>query len=178
MHEKYNQKYPYLWGINRYKGKYQVDDQVPGMNMTVSRAILSPTRQFVILVKMIIEEAKKRKAFHLIHGMCQNTGGGLTKIKHLGRRIHYMKYINNWAPFFLFIKKATRESYYNMQKTFNCGFGLDIVGSPYQNILSDVMASVSERSGVKYWQVGGCADARREKNKITIHDWRGKDYKY
>lgn len=178
MDTSYNKKYPYLAGYNRYNGRNKVSDRIHSINMGVSEAILSPTRQWAIIIKMIIEEAKKRKAFPLIHGICMNTGGGLTKIMHLGQRIHYRKNIPLWGNFFQFIQKETGETWYNMHKTFNCGFGLDVVGDPKNGILEDILQTVFERSQVCFWEIGDCHISEKEKNKLTITDYYGKEYEY
>jgi len=179
MWKRYTRKYPQLWGENDYVGRFKVNDQFPGLGMTVSEAILSTTRQWSIIIKMIIEEAKRRNAFHLIHGICMNTGGGLTKIKNLGQGIHYLKTIPFIAPYFLVFQKETGESNFNMMKTFNCGIGLEVVGSGKEGILEDILSTVSRSTNVQCYPLGECFYSNSPENKLTIRIGEDKEeYNY
>lgn len=157
MHKEYAEKYPFLCREDKpYRGRYRVDDYVRELEMTVGEAILSPTRQWAIVIKLLIDELKKRKAFHILHGISMNTGGGATKIKNLGKDIVYRKYMPEPLPYFKFIQRETKEDWRNMFTTFNMGIGLDIVGSDKNGILSKAIKAVSRQTKIKSYKLGSC----------------------
>jgi len=164
----YSLKYPNLWGANPYVGKYKVNDIIPGLGMGVSEAILSTTRQWPVLIKMILDEAKKRKVFHKIHGLCMNTGGGLTKSKNLGQGILYIKEIPRPPAFFTFVKEATGENWQGMFQSLNCGIFLEIYVPADDEILPDIINQVSQKSGVKSYYLGRCKSSSDGKNHVTV----------
>jgi phosphoribosylformylglycinamidine cyclo-ligase len=163
----YNKKYPFLAGSNKYQGKYKVDDYSEELGMTVSEAILSPMRQWAIVVKILIEELKKRKAFHLLHGLCLNTGGGLTKVRSLGKNMLYIKQIKDCPALFKLIQSESKESWENMCVTFNMGIGLEVVGSGEGGILKDVIDFVSKETDIKSFEFGKCEKAK-ERNEVNL----------
>jgi len=168
MHESYNKKYPFLAGSNKYGGKYKAGDKIPELGMTVSEAILSPMRQWAIIAKMLIRELKKQNAFQLLHGICVNTGGGLTKIKSLGKNIRYVKNISEPPALFKLIQSESGESWENMCVAFNAGVGLEVVGSGEGGILEKVIDAVSQNSGVEFFELGVCEKAI-EKNEVALN---------
>ena len=105
MLENYGKKYPFLIRRDgKYQGRFAVTDK-PKMlgGMTVSQALLSPTRQWAILIRLLIEKLKQEKIFHLLHGISLNTGGGATKITHVGQGILYFKTMPYPPPIFYLI---------------------------------------------------------------------------
>lgn len=167
MHASYNEKYPFLAGSNKYLGKYKVDDYLEELEMTASDAILSPMRQWAIVIKILIAELKKRKAFHLLHGLCLNTGGGLTKVRSLGKNIRYVKEIQACPPLFKLIQAESQESWENMSVTFNMGIGLEVVGSGEGGILKEAIDLVSKEIGVEFYELGKCEETKG-KNEVVL----------
>lgn len=168
MHTGYNKKYPFLFGKNKYNGKYRVGDFLEELDMTVGEAILSPMRQWAIVVKLLIDELNKKNAFSLVHGIAINTGGGLTKIKNLGKGIRYEKKIPDPPALFKLIQKESGESWENMCVAFNMGIGLELVGSPEGDILKDAVEKISEKTKVASFELGACKKAKSDKNEVAV----------
>lgn len=165
MHKEYAKKYPFLCREGKpYRGKFRTDDYIKELGMTVGEAILSPTRQWAIVIKLLIDELKKRRAFHLLHGISMNTGGGATKIKNLGKNIVYKKRMPEPLPYFKFIQRETKEKWVNMYTTLNMGVGLDIVGSDRNGILAEAIKEVSRQTKIRSYKLGEC-----EKSNLPNH---------
>ncbi len=170
MDKSYSEKYPFLSNEkSSYQGKYKVNNQPEILKgMTVSEAILSPTRQWALVIKLMIEELKKRDSLHLLHGISMNTGGGATKIGHVGSGIIYKKRIPKVPPIFELIQKETSETWRNMLETFNCGVGIDVVGEDSPEF-AEVMQIISEQTHIKLYELGVCEkNSSDNKNKIIL----------
>jgi phosphoribosylformylglycinamidine cyclo-ligase len=167
MDTGYNEKYPFLAGSNSYQGKYKANDYLDELGMTVGEAILSPMRQWAIVIKMLIEEIEGKESLHLLHGLCLNTGGGLTKVRSLGENIRYIKEISDCPPFFKLIQNESKESWENMCVTFNMGIGLEIIGSSEGGILNRAIETVSKNTTVKSFEIGKCEKAKG-RNEVAL----------
>lgn len=168
MRADYAPKYPFLVREKYpYLGKYKVEEYVDELGMTVSEAILSPTRQWAIVIKILIKELKRRKALYLLHGLCLNTGGGLTKVRSLGNNIRYIKQITDCPALFKLIQSESKESWENMCVTFNMGIGMEVVGSDEGGILKEAIAFVSKETGVESYELGKCEKAKG-KNEVEL----------
>ncbi|MFA5753872.1 MAG: hypothetical protein WC905_00735 [Patescibacteria group bacterium] len=173
MNRRYNQKFPALKRAGKfYKGRFDYDF-CPNIlqGMSVGEALLSPTRQWAIVIKKIIIALKKKNASHLLHGITMNTGGGATKILNLGLGgIEYVKGMPIAPPICQLIQKESQESWHNMYKSFNCGVGIDVVGE-HNPILNTVLKQVAHDCGLPLYTMGVClrfADEKNAKNKVTL----------
>lgn len=177
MSKDYNRKYPFLHFPKKgYFGRFRVGD-LDDID-DVSQAILSPTRHWPIVIKLLIERLKACKAFHLLHGITMNTGGGATKILNLGQEIHYRKKMpSDWPALFKLIQRETSETEKNMFTTFNTGIGLDIVGSPKGGELWRAVRLVSAQTKIKCWKLGDCLRSRTGANHLTLKSGENK-YEY
>src|SRR5699024_4289103 len=73
--EKYPETYSPTIDISKvYCGKYKVGDKLPGCDVDVVDAILSPTRTYAPIIRDVL--AAKRDS---IHGIIHCTGGGQGK---------------------------------------------------------------------------------------------------
>ncbi|PIV83442.1 MAG: hypothetical protein COW51_04405, partial [Candidatus Moranbacteria bacterium CG17_big_fil_post_rev_8_21_14_2_50_44_12] len=144
------------------------EDYQEELEMTVGKAILSPMRQWAIVIKLLIDELKKKEAFRLLHGISINTGGGLTKISNLGKGIKYVKKIPDPPPLFRLIQSESGESWKNMCVTFNMGIGMEAVGSGEGGILKDAIDSVSKKTNVAFYELGKCERNKNKGNKVNI----------
>jgi phosphoribosylformylglycinamidine cyclo-ligase len=170
MSDEYGKKYPFLIRRDgRYEGRFSITS-APDMlhGMTVSEAILSPTRQWAILIRALIERLKARNILHMLHGISMNTGGGATKIVHVGKGIKYVK--NKMPappPIFLLIQNESQETWRNMYKSFNCGVGIDVVGEKNKEF-EDALRQVSKAAKVKLYELGECYKNKGEENKVIL----------
>lgn len=139
----FNEEYPDLGDGLFYEGRFHPGD-IPEIldGMTVGEAILSPTRQWALVIRKIIEELKYRGLFHMLHGISINTGGGASKIKNIGKEVMYMKKMPTPSPLFRFIQAETKQPWQYMYTTFNCKIGVDIVGEDKAEFVDAVEAAV------------------------------------
>jgi phosphoribosylformylglycinamidine cyclo-ligase len=177
MHEMYSRKYPFLCRSGRqFEGRFLINHVPKGLGMSVDHALLSPTRQWAIVIKMLVDELKARKAFHLLHGISMNTGGGATKVLNLGEGIWFDKTMPTPSPIFRLIQQEANESWEGMYPTFNMGVGLDIVGSPKGGALYQAIRAVSRKSRVRSLKLGKCRCARDGRNHIRLKSEFGTFY--
>ena len=169
-HEDYGKQYPKLFRTEKLpQGRYRPGDTASGLDMTVWEAMMSPTRQWAIVIKMLIDELEARNSRHLLHGIVMNTGGGLTKCLRVGRGITYRMLIPEFPPIFKLIQNEAGVSLGNMFTTYNCGIGLVVIGSPESGILQAAIGAVSEKSSVAALLLGSCSQSRDEENHVIIH---------
>ena len=169
MDKSYSQKYPFLSSkTSAYRGKYKIDDQPKILKgMTVGEALLSPTRQWALVIKKIIEKLKEKNSLDLLHGISMNTGGGATKIGHIGKGILYKKVMPEASPIFQLIQRESGESWENMFETFNCGVGIDVVGAD-ENVFAEVMKAVAKETQIALYDLGACEEMDTENNKVVL----------
>lgn len=137
-----------------YKGKYFPNDcpDILG-GMSVGEAILSPTRQWPIVIREIIMELKEHDLFHMLHGITINTGGGATKIANIGHGVTYIKNMPEPSPLFSFIQEETGQPWKHMFTTFNCKIGVDIVGED-NVIFKGAVELAVKRCGLEMSELG------------------------
>ena len=88
----YKDRYPETFSPtidNRYayKGNFVLEDELPGSDgMTISQALLSPTRTYLPPVQAILKEH-----FDDVKGIIHCSGGGVTKSINFGTGLHYIK---------------------------------------------------------------------------------------
>ncbi|MDO9399282.1 MAG: AIR synthase-related protein [bacterium] len=130
LSSKYKEKYPESFApeISNfcYTGKFNLNDKLPNTNLTIGKAILSPTRTYAPVIKEVLNKYKNS-----ISAVFHNTGGGQTKCLNFGNNIKYIK--NNLfpiPPIFKLIKENTSLSQYEMHRVFNMGHRMEIVCDP------------------------------------------------
>lgn len=169
MDISFNEKYPTLGDGVFYKGHYRPNDKPEILGgMSVGEAILSPTRQWPIVIREIISELKVCGVFHMLHGITMNTGGGATKIANIGAGMTYIKNMPEPAPLFRFIQTETQEFWQNMYKTFNCGIGLDIVGENNPEFVRAVKSAVWS-CGLETFELGSVEASLDDKNHVILN---------
>ena len=161
MHPRYGKKYPQLirdGGV--FEGAEYADSQI-------SYALVSPTRHFSIVIKLIIEALQEKNIFHMLHGISMNTGGGATKIAHVGDGIVYHKTMPEPPVLFRDIQEKSGESWRNMFESFNCGVGIDVVGEDNPEF-SEVMNYISKQTSIALYDLGVCESGNPGQNKIIL----------
>jgi phosphoribosylformylglycinamidine cyclo-ligase len=174
----YQKKYPFLrTEKNAFRGPFKIDKHIDSLNMTVGEALLSPTRQWAIVMKKVIEGCKNDGCFDKLHAIVMNTGGGLTKCVHVGKGIRYEKKIPPFLPIFQLIQDVSRETTLGMMKTFNCGIGLEVIGNNSDGCLGKVIADVSDKSGISAYTMGHCLPTQDPsgENEVVV-EYKGQKY--
>jgi phosphoribosylaminoimidazole (AIR) synthetase len=146
--------------------------------MTVSEALLSPTRQWAIVIKKIMEELKKQNALEMLHGISMNTGGGATKIKNIGGGgFLYIKNMPYPPALFQLIKNESFETWENMYQSFNCGIGIDVVGEN-NPVFDKALQKVSDDCTISVYKTGSAHRIPDNgKNEVVVKTVFG-DFKY
>jgi len=144
MNAKYNQLYPQLKREEDfYKGSFSVEKRPEILQgMSVSEALMSPTRQWAIVIRELISDLIEKNLLHMLHGITMNTGGGATKISNIGSGMIYRKRMPEPPPIFRLIQQESGEQWKHMYKSFNCGIGLDIVGENNPQFIDSIKQSV------------------------------------
>ena len=118
-----------------YSGSYKLNDELRMTNdesrhssfPTVGRLVLSPTRTYAPVVKVLLDQLRPR-----IHGMVHCTGGAQTKVLHfVGDNCCVIK--DNMfpvPPLFRIIAEESGADWSEMYKVFNCGHRLEVYVSP------------------------------------------------
>lgn len=170
MWSGYEEMYPHL---GTHQGRYKVGEKSASpFDFVVSEAIISPTRQWAILIKELLQELKNSDLYSDLHGISMNTGGGATKISHVGHAIDYHKEMPMPPEIFQFIQSESGESWKAMYKNFNCGVGLDVVGADSPRF-RDVLNRVSDKTHVRLYELGECEPSSDGINQVTIKTQQG-----
>lgn len=168
IHPDYVEQYPNLLpaGVT-FNGRFHVNDPSGIYDMTIAQVLLSPTRQWAILIKILIDKLCADDAFHLLHGISVNTGGGATKIVNVGTGgIVYHKTMPKPLGIFQLIQRESQECWRNMFRSFNCGIGIDVVGDSH---LEPYLNAVEIETGVRLHKLGCCeADISSDKNRVVL----------
>lgn len=104
-----------------YCGKYRLTDILPGTDVTVGAAILSPTRTFLPIIVPVIEKYKDQ-----ISGIIHCTGGGQAKCRDFGKNICIVKdNLFELPPIFKAIYESGEIPMKEMYQVFNCGHRIE-----------------------------------------------------
>ena len=114
-----------------YSGHYDLGSTVSGVPVgtlpSVGRLVLSPTRTYAPVVKVLLDQLRPR-----IHGMVHCTGGAQTKVLHfVGDNCRVVK--DNMfpvPPLFRIIAEESGADWSEMYKVFNCGHRMEVYVSP------------------------------------------------
>jgi len=178
LHADYQAKYPFLRSEkNAFRGRFFVDDKPSGLGMTVGKALISPTRQWAIAMKMVIDRLKEKNEFDRLHAIVMNTGGGLTKCGHVGKRIRYYKEVPPVLPIFQLIQEEAKETWRNMLKSFNCGIGVEFIGDNNGGHLQAALEWASQESGIDLFELGTAFESKSAngENEVVVN-YGGTEY--
>jgi phosphoribosylformylglycinamidine cyclo-ligase len=105
-----------------YSGSKRLTDPVDGTELTVGQLILSPTRTYAPVAKVLLDELRPH-----IHGMVHCSGGAQTKVLHFVEDLHIIKdNLFPIPPLFRLIQAESGTSWSEMYKVFNMGHRLEI----------------------------------------------------
>lgn len=177
LSKDYLKKYPETCDLKTdeaylYCGPYQLTDPLPGADMAVGEALMSPTRTYAPIIKKLLTEHRE-----YIHGMVHCSGGGQTKCIRFGDGVHYIKdSLMTTPPIFRAIQEASGTSDKEMFRVYNMGHRMEIYCPPEA---ADTIIATSNAFGVAA-QVIGRTEAsldKKGKNHVSIvHNGKTLEY--
>ena len=170
----YAEKYPESYDSNVqqdlvYCGPYHLGDPLPGSQLTVGEALLSPTRSYAPVIQTLVKELGSE-----IKGLIHCSGGAQTKCLKFGTGTHYIKEnLFPVPPIFSAIQQASSTRWNEMYKVFNMGHRMEIYLHPSQ---VDTVLSVAASFNIVAQQVGYTESA--ENNHLWLTDSNGDQQTY
>lgn len=144
-----------------YSGSKRLTDTISinGQDVTVGKLILSPTRTYLPVLKIILDKLKNN-----ISGIIHCTGGAQTKVEKFINNKHIIKdSLMEIPPLFQLIKEESGTAYKEMYKVFNMGHRLEIyLSESHAQEVIDIASSFNIDAKV----IGRVEDA--EKNQVSI----------
>lgn len=164
----YRETYPETWDSNTdpsliYCGPYRLDDALPGSEMSVGDALLSPTRTYAPVIAKLLSEHRSD-----IHGIVHCSGGGQTKCLRFGKGVHFLKNkLFPTPPLFSEIQKASGTSLSEMYQVYNMGHRMEVYCP--DSLVAQVIAT-AESFGIEAQVVGQTLASQRPdgSNHITV----------
>ncbi len=151
LHSRFRTQFPESFAPEiaevAYTGPADIDDALPGSEMTVGDALLSPTRTYAPIMLLVLERFRQS-----ISAVFHNSGGGQTKCLNFGENIRYIK-DNLFEPpaIFKFIQSSAGRSMREMLIVFNMGHRLELACDPS---VSQEIIDIAARFGVEGRVVG------------------------
>ena len=148
-----------------YCGSKNLTDKLDGFNIEIGKMLLSPTRSYAPLLKLIFDEIGRNK----INGIIHCTGGGQTKILHFVDNLHILK--NNLfeiPPIFKLIMNESNTDPKEMYKVFNMGHRMEIYLDPEN---ASKVIEISKSVGIDAKIIGEVIES--DHKKLSIHSELG-----
>jgi phosphoribosylformylglycinamidine cyclo-ligase len=143
-------------------GKHNLTDNIEGLNLTIGKALLSPTRTYAPVLVEVLKEYRNE-----IHGLIHNTGGGQTKNLNYGRGIKYIK--NNLfslPKIFEIIQGSSETQWKEMYSVFNMGHRMEIYSN--ETIANDII-KLAKKYNIEAKIIGQCEKSpTKNKNIVEI----------
>lgn len=142
-----------------YSGSKKLTEKVPGLDITVGKLILSPTRTYAPFVKLLLDEMRAK-----VDGMIHCTGGAQTKMMNFVNNKHVVK-DNMFAipPLFKMIREESGTDWKEMYKVFNMGHRLEVYVSPED---AKAVIDMAKSFNIDAQVIGHVEDA--DANRLTI----------
>jgi phosphoribosylformylglycinamidine cyclo-ligase len=165
LSDKYKKKYPETYAPEisefSYRGKFDLDSEVPGCDLLLGDALLCSTRSYVPIMKALPTDVKKQ-----ISAVFHNTGGGLTKCLAFGSGVSYIKdELFELPPLFKFIQKNAGLSNRELCRVFNLGQRLEII---CDKSVSDKVIQIAKEFNVEAKKIGRTIACEKSKESLTI----------
>jgi phosphoribosylformylglycinamidine cyclo-ligase len=142
-----------------YSGSKKLTDAYMGSPLNVGKLILSPTRTYAPIVKVLFDEMRSA-----IHGMIHCSGGAQTKVLKFIQGVHVVKdHLFDTPPLFTMIQEESKTNWREMYQVFNMGHRLEIYVSEVDALR---VIEVAQSFGVEAQIIGRCESS--EKPKVTV----------
>ena len=148
-----------------YCGSKKLTDKLDGLDINVGRMLLSPTRSYAPLLKMIFDNVGRNN----INGIIHCTGGGQTKVLHFIDKLHIVKdNLFEIPPIFKLIQNESGTDSKEMYKVFNMGHRMEIYTD---SVNSSEIIEISKSVGIDAKIIGKVV--KSDHKKLTIHSELG-----
>lgn len=147
-----------------YTGPFRMGDPLPGSNLSVGAALLSPTRSYAPLIVPLLKECRQE-----INGLIHVSGGGLTKCLRFGNNLHFV--VDRplpIPPIFSAIQKHSGTSWSEMHQVFNMGQRMEIFCR--EKAADDIIARAKSLN-IEAALIGTTEPSRRrdKANHLSLH---------
>ncbi len=168
LSHEYFKKYPECYDQNLderfiFFGKNELTDIVKEIDLTIGKALLSPTRTYAPIILEVLKKYRKE-----IRGIIHNTGGGQTKILNFGKGIKYIK--NNLFKIpiiFEIIQRSSETQWKEMFEVFNMGHRMEIL---CEESIAKEINKIARNFNVDSKIIGQCEKSpNKEKNILEIN---------
>ena len=148
-----------------YCGSKKLTDTLDGLDLDIGRMLLSPTRSYAPLLKMIFDNVGRNK----INGIIHCTGGGQTKVLHFIDNLHVIKdNLFEIPPIFKLIQNESGTDSKEMYKVFNMGHRMEIYTD---SVNASEIIEISKSVGIDAKVIGKVV--KSDHKKLTIHSELG-----
>ncbi|MDG1247227.1 MAG: AIR synthase-related protein, partial [Flavobacteriaceae bacterium] len=148
-----------------YCGSKKLTDTLDGLDLDIGRMLLSPTRSYSPLLKMIFDNVGRNK----INGIIHCTGGGQTKVLHFIDNLHVIKdNLFEIPPIFKLIQNESGTDSKEMYKVFNMGHRMEIYTD---SVNASEIIKISESVGIDAKIIGKVV--KSDYKKLTIQSELG-----
>ena len=148
-----------------YCGSKKLTDTLDGLDLDIGRMLLSPTRSYAPLLKMIFDNVGRNK----INGIIHCTGGGQTKVLHFIDNLHVIKdNLFEIPPIFKLIQNESSTDSKEMYKVFNMGHRMEIYTD---SVNASEIIKISESVGIDAKIIGKVV--KSDYKKLTIQSELG-----
>ncbi len=164
LHHEYYKKYPECYDRNLgekkvFFGKYRLTDTIKELNLTVGKALLSPTRTYAPVLIEILKEYRNS-----IHGITHNTSGGHYKALNFGKDIKYIKdQLFQIPKIFELIQESSGTSWEEMYQVFNMGDRMDIL---CDKVIAKDIIKIANKYKIDSKIIGHCEESPKKNCNI------------
>lgn len=162
----YKERYPETVDPNMnpelaYRGRFRLEDRLPGSDMTVGQALLSPTRTYAPVIKKLLESHRDK-----VKGIVHCSGGGQSKCLKFGRGLLYSKTNLMEVPtIFRVIQEESGTSWEEMYQVFNMGHRMEIY---CEHEYAGLLVKLIKEFGIDACVVGQIEKSEYRKNMVNI----------
>jgi phosphoribosylformylglycinamidine cyclo-ligase len=149
-----------------YSGNKKLTDEIVldnGEKTTVGKLLLSPTRTYLPLLKVIIQDLKPH-----ISGIIHCTGGGQTKAMKFVENKHIVKNSLFALPkVFKLIQTESKTDYKEMYQVFNMGHRLEVYIKG--KVQAEALIAIAKTFEIEAQIIGYVSSEKTDKNRLTIN---------
>lgn len=160
--DKYPESFsPTIEAGKAYSGKYLLTDALPDTDITIGKALLSPTRTYAPILKELLDNPKAN-----VSGLIHCTGGAQAKCKNFGHGLRYVKdNLFDTPPLFKLIAENANIGEKEMYNVFNMGHRMEIY---CDEATADLAASIAAKYNVEAKKIGYVEKSPDGENSVIL----------